>query len=114
MQCNQLSIAVAIEDEPIGATSAIKAALGAAGACIVSAEQFGNQGLMFAFELNAGQLPALLEQLRRFARMLGDADAAVQRLVSELRPDVEVHGMLHASLVHAAPDQKVPRPRVPG
>ena len=114
MQCNHLSIAVAVEDEPIGATAVVKAALAAAGATILSADQFGNQGLVFAFELSAGQLPALLEQLRRCARLLADADAAVQRLVYELQPDVEVHGMLHVSLVHTAADQSVPRPRVPG
>lgn len=103
MQCNHVSIAVAIDDEPIGATSALKAALAAVGACIVSAEQFGNQGLMFAFEVSTSQLPALLAQLRRCARVLGDADAAVQRLLYELQADVEVHGTLHASLVHTAP-----------
>lgn len=114
MQCNRISVAVAVEDEPAGATSCVKAALASAGACIVSAEQLGNQGLVFAFELDAGQLPALLEQLRRRARLLGEADAAVQRLVYELQPDVEVHGVLHVSLVHGAADQSVPRPRVPG
>jgi hypothetical protein len=114
VQCNRVSIAVAIEEEPVGATSAIKAALATGGACIVSAEQLGNQGLVFGFEITAGQLPALLGQLRHCARLLSGAEAAVERLVYELQPDIEVHGMLHVSLVHGAADERVPRPRVPG
>ena len=93
MQCNDLAVAVVIEDEPAAATLAIKAALSAAGACIVSAEQLGNQALVFGFDLLARDL---------------------ERLVYELQPDVEVHGTLHVALIHAAADQRVPRPRVPG
>jgi hypothetical protein len=104
-----LSVAVAFDGEPADATSAIRTALHAAGACIVSAEQFGNQGLVFGFELAADQLPALWEQLRQCTRLLGDSDHH-----PDVGHELEVHGMLHVSLVHHAPDQRVPRPRVPG
>jgi hypothetical protein len=114
MQCNDLAVAVVVEDEPAGGALAIKTALSAAGACIVSAQQLGNQGLVFGFESMARDLERLLEELGRCARLLPPSEANVKRLVYELQPDVEVHGTLHVTLVHAASDQRVPRPRVPG
>ena len=114
MQCNALAVAVVIEDEPAAAALAIKAALSAADACAVSAEQLGNQGLVFGFELMARDLGRLLQELGRCSRLLPPSEANVKRLVYELQPDVEVHGTLHVTLVHAGPDQRLPRPRVPG
>jgi hypothetical protein len=114
MQCNYLSVAVAIDGEPVAAAAAIKAALSAAGACIVSAEQLGNQALVFGFELRAGRLESLVERLRACSRLLAASEADVKRLVYELQPDIEVHGALHVTLVHSAADLRVPRPRVPG
>lgn len=114
MQCNRLSFVVAIEDEPGGAGLRIKQALSAAGASILSAEQLGNQALVFSIETTAGQLQALLAELQRCSRVMAPGEADVKRLARELEPQIEVYGTLHVTLVHTAADQRVRRPRVPG
>jgi hypothetical protein len=109
-----IAIAAVVHAEPPRAMDLIKAALSKAGACIVSAQRHGNQALVFGFEIDAKSLPALEEQLERIARLLDPSAARMREAERQVAPLAEVHGSLHVTLVHDAPDERVELPNVPG
>jgi glycine cleavage system regulatory protein len=109
-----IAIATVVHAEPPGAVDMIKAALANAGACIVSAQRHGNQALVFGFEIDARNLHMLETQLERVARLLDPSVERMRESAHTLAPEAEVHGSLHVTLVHDAPDERVELPKVPG
>jgi hypothetical protein len=73
---------------------------------ITRAETLGGLALVVAFECEREDVPVVLARLREAGVRVTDGERAPS--------GAEVMGMLHVTLAHGGPDERVEIPKVPG
>ena len=100
--------------EPVAAAAVIKRVLADCGAAVTHVHRLGNQALVFTFELTAGEVTLLRDGLAAVSQLLDPSEETLEQALRTFPANAELVCSLHVTLVHGAPDERVPLPKVPG
>lgn len=108
------SIEAVARAEPATAVQWVKDALQVAGAVVTDARRLSNKALTFRIEICAQDLLRLDRALTAPIEVSAAERQTLTALHARLEPEQEVIGMLHVTLVHGLPDERIELPKVPG
>lgn len=109
-----VALKLIIHAEPALAVQRVKQAVSEGGGVITNATRFSNKALSFHLEVEAKHLEDLRRALANAGQLASEGASRMQELAPGLMPEAEVLGLLHVTLVHEAPDERIELPKVPG
>lgn len=108
------AIALSMTREPAEAMAALRDAVAACGAVIVGSTRFSNKALSLHVECYAKDVKALVHALVGIGTVHEASEFQGAAPLASLPPEGEVLILLHISLVHDQPDERIALPKVPG
>jgi hypothetical protein len=109
------ALEASLHETPLGAVAAVRGCVERSGGVIVEATRFSNKALSFKIEAFPAQVARLETELGRLGALHGSQPVPTGApALASLAPNCEVLALLHVTLVHDLPDERVELPRVPG
>jgi hypothetical protein len=108
------AIALSMTREPAEALAALRDTAAACGAVIVESTRFSNKALSLHVECYAKDVKTLVEALAQIGSVHHAGESQGEAPLASLPTEGEVLILLHVSLVHDQPDERIALPKVPG